>query len=234
MNLYESEKLSNVTGSTLRPGGLDLTLEMLEICRLEPYSMILDMGCGHGTTLAMLDRLGHCPYGVDISTMLLSKAMDVVPKAILARASADKTPFSEAFFDLALGECVLSLVSPPEAMLKEAYRVLKPNGLLGLTDIYIREIRENVACDLGKLKSCLKGAIQLDELKDLIENNNFEIIHVSDHTNKLKQLTAELIFAYGSLKAFWEFFLDSKEAEAMCSCNYKYGYYMLIARKKDG
>lgn len=234
LNLYESEKLSNVTGSTLRPGGLDLTLEMLEVCRLEPYSMVLDMGCGHGTTLALLDRLGHCPYGVDISTTLLGKAMDVVPKAILARASADKTPFSETFFDLVLAECVLSLMSPPDDMLKEARRVLKPKGLLSLTDIYLREVREGADCDLSNLKCCLKGALELDELKELIEKNNFEIIHVSDHTDKLKQLTAQLIFAYGSLKNFWEFFVGPKEAEAVTSCNHKYGYYMLVARKKDG
>lgn len=235
LNLYESEKLSNVTGSTLRPGGLDLTQAMLELCKLEPYSMVLDMGCGHGTTLALLDRLGHCPYGVDISTALLGKAMDVVPKAILARASADKTPFSEAFFDLALAECVFSLMSPPEAMLKEAYRLLKPNGLLGLTDIYIREFNEDADCDIENIKCCLKGAMQLTELKDLIEGNNFEIIHISDHTDKLKQLTAELIFAYGSLKAFWEFFVGAKEAEAISgACGHKYGYYMLVARKKDG
>lgn len=233
LNLYESEKLSNVTGSTLRPGGLELTQEILEACRLESSSMVLDMGCGHGTTLALLDRLGHCPYGVDISTTLLGKAMDVVPKAILARASAEKTPFSDTFFDLVLAECVLSLMSPPEDMLKEAARVLKPNGLLGLTDIYIREIREGAECDLSNLKCCLKGAIQLTELKQLIENSNFEIIHISDHTDKLKQLTAQLIFAYGSLKNFWEFFVGAKEAEAVTSCNHKFGYYMLIARKKD-
>lgn len=235
LNLYESEKLSNVTGSTLRPGGLDLTWELLKICQLEPGSMILDMGCGHGTTLALLDKLGHCPYGVDISTMLLGKAMHVVPKAILARASADKTPFSEAFFDMTLAECVLSLMSPPEDMLKEAHRVLKPNGLLGLTDIYIREFNANAECNLENIKCCLSGAMQLTELKNIIEDNNFEIIHLSDHTDKLKQLTVELIFAYGSLEAFWDFFVGAKEAKAMSgACGHKYGYYMLVARKKDG
>lgn len=207
---------------------------MLELCELGPFSMVLDIGCGQGATLALLQELGHCPYGLDISATLLTKAMDAAPRAIVAKASAEKTPFSAAFFDAAFSECVLSLITPPEDMLKEAHRVLKPNGVLCLSDIYIREFRENAeACDDGAFKSCLNGAMQLEELKELVTGSGFEIIHVSDHTDKLKQLTAELIFAYGSLKDFWGFFVGAKNAENMCSCNHKFGYYMLVARKKD-
>lgn len=235
MNLYESERLSTVTGPTLRPGGLDLTREMLKLCRLEAAAAILDMGCGAGVTLTLLEQLGHCPYGVDISAMLLAKAANAAPNAILARASAAETPFSAAYFDLVMGECVLSLISPPVNMLKEAWRVLKPNGLLGLTDIYIREFRPDAACAPENVKSCLDGAMQLSELQELLKNTNFEIIHLVDHTAKLKQLTAELIFAYGSLKAFWDFFSDPELGSTFGgACGHKYGYYMLIARKIDG
>lgn len=208
---------------------------MLELCRLKPASVILDMGCGAGATLTLLEQLGHWPHGVDISAMLLDKAASAAPKAILARAAADKTPFSAAFFDLVLGECVLSLMKPPANMLKEAWRVLKPNGLLGLTDLYIREFRPDAPCALESIKSCLHGAIQLAELKTLLADNHFEIMHLGEHTDKLKQLTAELIFAYGSLKAFWDFFSDSAtEATFTGACGHKYGYYMLIARKIGG
>lgn len=233
MNLYESEKFSSVTGPTLRPGGLALTQTMLDFCTLAPNSMVLDIGCGQGATLTLLEQLGHCPYGVDISASLLFKAMDAAPKAVVAKASAEKTPFNDIFFDAAFGECVMSLMDNPELMLKEAYRVLKPNGALCLTDIYIRELRQSADYGADDFKSCLKGAMELDRVKTLVENANFEITHISDHTDKLKQLTAELIFAYGSLKDFWGFFVGSRQAESICACNHKFGYYMLIAHKKE-
>lgn len=233
MNLYESEKFSSITGPTLRPGGIALTQKMLDLCELEPSSMVLDIGCGQGATLALLEQLGHCPYGVDVSANLLFKAMDAAPKAIVAKAGAEKTPFSDAFFDAAFSECVLSLMEEPKLMLSEACRVLKPGCMLCLTDIYIRERREDAAECAADFKSCLHSAMELDQVQALIQAAGFEIVHVSDHTDKLKQLTAELIFAYGSLKDFWGFFVGARKAEDMCACNHKFGYYMLVARKKE-
>lgn len=236
LNLYESEKLSSVTGSALRPGGIDLTKLMLNLCELKSGSMVLDMGCGQGATLALLQELGHCPYGVDISGELLAKAMEAAPKAILAKASAEKTPLKDCFFDLVVSECVFSLMENPEAMLTEVRRILKPGGLLGLTDIYIRELGDD-ACDLENVNCCIKGAMQITELTPLIESQGFEVLHFSDHTEKLKQLTAELIFAYGSIQAFWGLFINQDKDEAenknTCGLGHKYGYYMMIVKKTD-
>ena len=62
--LYETGEVEKITGSTLRPGGLDLTREAIRKSGFSPGASILDIGCGSGATLRMLrDEFGYNSIG---------------------------------------------------------------------------------------------------------------------------------------------------------------------------
>lgn len=96
---------------------------------------VLDVCCGHGETLDCLHSLGfrHL-HGVDL-TVPQSLANDV--RFDVRQASATQLPYGDRCFDWVL--CIHSLhhlgsATEVERFLREASRVLKPGGRLGIVD----------------------------------------------------------------------------------------------------
>lgn len=97
----------------------------------EKNGKILDLGCGSGRHFIK----GKVIYGVDSSEKMLklakNKAKNLKIKAVLKKASVDKLPFKDNFFDSALFVAVLHCIDDKEKReksLQELKRVLKPEG----------------------------------------------------------------------------------------------------------
>jgi arsenite methyltransferase len=204
LSLYESPALQAVTGPALRPGGLELTRRALAFCALPAGARVLDIGCGTGVTVHYLRgncRLKAC--GLDRSTGMLGHARQRDPGLPLMRGEATHLPIGDHRLSAVMCECVLSLVEDTAAAWREFYRVLAPGGLLVLADVYARAPEH-----AGSLKSlpvtcCLKGATSRDDLLDRMQQSGFTLLVWEDHSEALKRLAAQLVFACGSLQAFW-------------------------------
>jgi SAM-dependent methyltransferase len=86
----------------------------------------LDLGCGTGTAIPELSRLGWTVVGVDASEEMLSRAR--VHGAELHRAEAEALPFEDASFDAAVSIWTHTDVDDFAAVLREAARVLRPEA----------------------------------------------------------------------------------------------------------
>lgn len=232
VTLYEQEALHDLTGGTLRPGGLALTRELLACCHLPTGAAMLDVGCGPGHSLEMMAReFGFRPTGIDPSPAMLSKAKQQAPMAALHQASAMAIPCNTASFDGVLCECVLSLTEDLSASLAEMHRVLKPEGRLILTDIFCKQ--RSLQTRLPELKSCISRALPLETITSALIRAGFSLTLVRDRSELIKQLAGQIIFSYGSLEKFWGLFMDS-EAAHRTSCalaTAPLGYYVLVAEK---
>jgi SAM-dependent methyltransferase len=98
-----------------RPGGKD----------------ILDIGCGTGTNLEGLKNFGSA-FGIDQSNLALSFCQKRGLE-LLAQAEAGAIPFKENCFDIITTLDLLEHLPDDEAALEEAFRVLKPGGILLVT-----------------------------------------------------------------------------------------------------
>jgi len=230
--LYEQDELHQVTGGTLRPGGIALTTELLTFSNLPPGSAVLDVGCGPGHTVALMaSSFGLQPTGLDPSADMLAKAARHAPTASFLQGKATAIPCSNNSFDGVISECVLSLTGDIRASLREMYRVLRPGGLLLLTDIYRKPSQPQV--DLPGLKSCITHALPLEDMEEGLFQAGFTLLSFRDRSDLLKQLAGQIIFTYSSLEKFWQLFMGENAARQTCCALFAAppGYYVLIAQK---
>jgi SAM-dependent methyltransferase len=97
---------------------------------------VLEVGCGTGVltrALAALPGVGAV-VGVDLAESLVAKARELAPGLRFEQADARSLPFAGESFDVAVFDSTLSHVPEPERALGEAFRVLRPGGLLAAFD----------------------------------------------------------------------------------------------------
>lgn len=112
-----------------------IALEHLEV---DAGEAVLDVGCGHGRTLAALERHGQAGFvaGIDPSDVMVRLASRRLRRAIahgraeVQRAESSRIPYLDARFDAALAVHVLYFWPDPAVDLAEIRRVLRPGGRL--------------------------------------------------------------------------------------------------------
>lgn len=93
---------------------------------------VLDVGCGTGRLVQYLRKNRLDAEGCDIATEAVKAARKINPQSKIVIASASKLPFASSSFDLV---CTISVIEHLKKtqiakFLKEAKRVLKPNGFI--------------------------------------------------------------------------------------------------------
>lgn len=88
----------------------------------------LEVGCGTGHWLALISPRLDTTAGMDLSWKMLERAQLAAPGALLARATAERTPFAAASFDRVFAINAFHHFSDHAAFLAECRRVLRPGG----------------------------------------------------------------------------------------------------------
>lgn len=203
MNPYESEELRAVCGTTLRPGGLELTKAALDCHPFPAGSVLLDLGCGRGGTLEFLSRLGFEAIGVEKSPLLAAEARE---RGRVIEADIHDLPLGNHSADGIFCECVLSLAADQGRVLSECARVLKPGGALIISDLIQEPQTEADTAGRRPVSGCLAGAKPLGDYIQLLNQAGFRAEQVSDHRRALAELAARLVWQYGStdiLRRLW-------------------------------
>lgn len=88
----------------------------------------LDLGCGEGRLSRDLKGLGHDVVGVDISPTMIAAARAADPEIETHIADAAALPFADGAFDCVVAHLSLQDVDDLPQAVREAARVLEPNG----------------------------------------------------------------------------------------------------------
>ncbi|GAB7034275.1 hypothetical protein JCM4914_57360 [Streptomyces platensis subsp. malvinus] len=104
---------------------------------------VLDYGCGYGRLTAELAGLGyHGVCGVDVSAALIARGRREHPELDLRHHPGLPLPFGAGSFDAALLFAVLTCVprdADQEAIAGELGRLVRPGGVLYLSDVPLQE-----------------------------------------------------------------------------------------------
>lgn len=113
--------------------------QLADIVNMLPVGNVLEIGVGNGSMLPLYQK--HIITGIDLSTKMLTNAKKrkTNVRVHLFMADGEDTKFPEESFDYVIINHVLSVTKNPDAMLKEAFRVLKPNGQLFILNHFTPE-----------------------------------------------------------------------------------------------
>ena len=208
---------------------------------LRDGSSVLDAGCGPGGTACFLQACGLRCTGVDWhpgeGREVPARDAVLPPEGVPAFVSADlhSLPFAAGVFDACFAECVLSLVKDPEAVLAELCRVLRPEGLLLVTDLTLRRgaVPDRPSPASGFLVrggSCLAGAVTSGMWKDRFETAGFGVLRAEDHSRELAALMAQLVWHDAAQNLAW--LMPGGCSSGASSDRRSYGYGLFLARRR--
>ena len=101
---------------------------LLSSLKIDQKSLAVDVGCGVGSNILLLNSLGFRVVGVDSEIYGLSLAQKNLPKVPFVNADLMMLPFKTNSIGLILALDVLEHLDEDLIGIKEVYRTLKPGG----------------------------------------------------------------------------------------------------------
>src|SRR6266705_2129334 len=139
------------------------------LATLNPGETVLDLGSGGGIdVLLSAKRVGPTgkAYGLDMTDEMLALARENQRKAgatnvEFLKGTIEAIPLPDTSVDVVISNCVINLSTNKDAVLREAFRVLKPGGRFAVSDVIIRgdvpaDLRRNMELWVG----CIAGALE--------------------------------------------------------------------------
>jgi SAM-dependent methyltransferase len=101
---------------------------------LTPGKHLVEMGCGQGYNAVGFAKHDIEVLAVDVSTEQLSRAIKD-PRVRYVLSPAERVPTPDASIDIVTSDHGAFDYSPPQLLLKEAYRILRPGGVSAICTI---------------------------------------------------------------------------------------------------
>ena len=111
------------------PGVAAALLFLVQDCNAK---QILEVGCGTGYWLTVLQSVTPRIYGLDLSLGMLQQVCQRERQFHLTCSDASRLPFSASSFDLVFCVNALHHFTHPSLFISEARRVLRPGGVLAI------------------------------------------------------------------------------------------------------
>ena len=130
---------------------------------------VLDLGSGGGIDVLLSAKRvgpGGKVYGLDMTDDMLALARENQRKAgatnvEFLKGTIEAIPLPDNSVDVIISNCVINLSVDKDAVLREAFRVLKPGGRFAVSDIVIRgEVPPEIRRSLELWVGCVAGALR--------------------------------------------------------------------------
>ncbi len=178
------------TATELAEVGLDGSISLgcgnpMLLAQLHAGETVLDLGSGGGLDVLLSARRvapgGHA-YGVDMTDEMLelandNKARAGVDNATFLKGTIERVPLPDASVDVVISNCVINLAEDKGAVIREAFRVLKPGGRFAVSDmVELRELPAPVEQALDAWAACVAGTIPVERYRQLMVAAGFEAV----------------------------------------------------------
>jgi SAM-dependent methyltransferase len=154
---------------------------------LQPGETVLDLGSGGGIdVLLSAKRVGPTGkvYGLDMTDEMLALARENQRKAgatnvEFLKGAIEAIPLPDNSVDVIISNCVINLSSDKDAVLREAFRVLKPGGRFAVSDVVVRgDVPADIRRSMELWVGCIAGALEEDEYATRLKGAGFADVEV--------------------------------------------------------
>ena len=149
---------------------------------LKPGETVLDLGSGGGIDVLLSAKRvgpGGKVYGLDMTDDMLALARENQRKAgatnvEFLKGTIEAIPLPDRSVDVIISNCVINLSVDKDAVLREAFRVLKPGGRFAVSDVVLRgEVPAEIRRSLELWVGCVAGALRDDEYASKLQAAGF-------------------------------------------------------------
>jgi len=144
----------------------------LAVADLRPGETVLDLGSGGGIdVLLSARRVGPegFAYGVDMTDEMLALARANAAKAgasnvEFVKGTIEDVPLPAESVDVVISNCVINLSVDKPAVIAEMFRLLRPGGRLGISDVVAEDhLTAEQRSERGSYVGCIAGAMSRSE-----------------------------------------------------------------------
>ena len=158
------------------------------VADLRSGETVLDLGSGGGIdVLLSARRVGPAgkAYGLDMTEEMLDLARANASAAGAGNVEfllghIEAIPLPDSSVDVIISNCVINLSTDRPAVFAESFRVLRPGGRLGITDIIAEDhLTEAQRLKHGAQPGCVAGAPSVTEYRDGLTQAGFTGITIT-------------------------------------------------------
>lgn len=153
------------------------------LVQLHPGQDVLDLGSGGGLDVLLSARRvapGGTAYGLDMTPEMLdlarrNQAEAGIDNAVFIQGTIEDVPLPDGSVDVIISNCVVNLSPDKDAVLRESFRVLRPQGRFAVSDIVLlRDIPDELRRVVRLWTGCISGALRDEEFIAKLTQAGFE------------------------------------------------------------
>lgn len=178
--------LARMGKRVLRPGGVELTRQMLAALQIGPQDDVVELAPGLGATALLTLEAKPATY---VAIERDYRAAATVVKRLDKRGhrcligTADATGLEDATASVVYGEAMLTMQTAAQksAIVREAFRILKPGGRYGIHELGLEptdlddDVKERVKRDLSEAIRVGARPLTQPEWRAVLEAEGFEV-----------------------------------------------------------
>jgi len=158
------------------------------VAELHEGETVLDLGSGGGIdVLLSAKRVGPAgkAYGLDMTEEMLALARANAAEAgatnvDFLKGQIEAIPLPASTVDVVISNCVVNLSTDKPAVFAETFRVLKPGGRIGITDVVAEDhLSAEDRAERGAWVGCIAGALTKTDYEAGLTNAGFERVSVA-------------------------------------------------------
>ncbi|HEY3980873.1 MAG TPA: arsenite methyltransferase [Streptosporangiaceae bacterium] len=160
----------------------------IAVADLKDGETVLDLGSGGGIDVLLSARrvgaAGHA-YGLDMTDEMLDLARANAARAGAAnveflRGHIEDIPLPDSSVDVIISNCVINLSGDKAAVLAESYRVLRPGGRFGVSDLLAEDhLTHAERIERGRPIGAISGMLSFAEYRDGLARAGFTRITIT-------------------------------------------------------
>lgn len=156
----------------------------IAISNIKEGDVVLDLGCGAGfDSFLAVNKVGKTGkvIGVDMTEEMINKAKANARKYGYSNTDfrlgqIENLPVDDNSVDVIISNCVINLSQNKDKVFSEAFRVLKENGRMFVSDIVLLgELSKEQKNNKDLIAGCVGGALQKKDYINRIEKAGFTV-----------------------------------------------------------